>query len=316
MSKRKTERSYKQTNSYKFFQWLQGEHDPYLDRVELHPQIEHKLSPEVMEERMKERKELYDEIYALGRNRELTWITRLYRAVCILVCVVLLFMLTMVASYMPPTGVSSNPNNNEVSNRYVEQSLEETGSVNQVTAMITQYRAFDTFGETHVLFIATICVTMLLFVKEDEKNNKLEPVVQQYDEILKINAYILIPMTFLFGFYIILNGHISPGGGFAGGSIIGAGLILHTCAYGFGRTRKFFDAHMYKVVKITAIIVYTILMSIYFYTGANNIPWDIPLGTPGNILSAGLIVPINILVGIEVACTMYAFYAYFRKGGL
>lgn len=316
MSKKKSDRSYQQTNSYKFFQWLQGEHDPYLDKVELHPQIEHKLSPEVMAERMEERKQLYDDIYALGRAKELKWVTRLYIVTCILVCIILLFVLIMVASHMPPTGVSTNPNNNQVSQRYVEQSLEETGSVNQVTAMITKYRAFDTLGETHVLFIATICVMILLLVKKEDNESVDKTSESEYDRILQINAYILIPMVFMFGIYIILNGHISPGGGFAGGSILGAGLILHTCAYGFQRTRRFFDTHIYKVVKITAVISYTLLMCIYFYTGANNIPWDIPLGTPGSILSAGIIVPVNILVGIEVACTMYAFYAYFRKGGL
>mgnify|MGYP006976618559 CR=1 FL=1 len=41
----------------------------------------------------------------------------------------------------------------------------------------------------------------------------------------------------------------------------------------------------------------------------------IPLGTPGDILSSGLILPLNICVGLVVACTMYAFYAMFRKGG-
>ncbi|MFI3201034.1 MAG: hydrogen gas-evolving membrane-bound hydrogenase subunit E, partial [Eubacteriales bacterium] len=243
MSKRKTDRAYEQTSSYKFFNWLQGEHDPYLDRVELHPQIEHKLSPEVVAEHMEERKKLYEEVYSLTRNKELKWIKILYTITCIIVCITLLFMLIIVASHMPPTGVSTNPNNNEVSKRYIEQSLSETGSVNQVTAMISSYRAFDTFGETHVLFIATICVMILLLIKEEENQDPDEILVQQYDEILQINAYILIPLVFMFGIYIILNGHISPGGGFAGGSILGAGLILHTCAYGFGRTRRFFDTH-------------------------------------------------------------------------
>ena len=41
-----------------------------------------------------------------------------------------------------------------------------------------------------------------------------------------------------------------------------------------------------------------------------------PLGTPGAILSSGLILPLNICVGLVVACTMYAFYTLFRKGGM
>ena len=50
--------------------------------------------------------------------------------------------------------------------------------------------------------------------------------------------------------------------------------------------------------------------------GSHGYDNHIPLGTPSNIISSGLILFINIFVGTEVACTMYAFYALFRKGGL
>ncbi|MCX4316273.1 MAG: hypothetical protein OSJ52_06505, partial [Lachnospiraceae bacterium] len=50
--------------------------------------------------------------------------------------------------------------------------------------------------------------------------------------------------------------------------------------------------------------------------GANHLESFIPKGTPGAILSSGLILPLNICVGMVVACTMYGFYAVFRKGGM
>ena len=56
--------------------------------------------------------------------------------------------------------------------------------------------------------------------------------------------------------------------------------------------------------------------AINFLTGANGLPCLVPLGEPGKILSGGITLPINIFVGSEVACTMYAFYALFRRGGL
>lgn len=49
-------------------------------------------------------------------------------------------------------------------------------------------------------------------------------------------------------------------------------------------------------------------------TGAAHIPTGIPIGTPGNILSGGLILPLNIGVGILVACTVYALYSLFNEG--
>jgi len=55
---------------------------------------------------------------------------------------------------------------------------------------------------------------------------------------------------------------------------------------------------------------------LFFLYGAHHLESGIPKGVPGEILSAGLILPLNICVGIVVACTMYHFYTLFRKGGM
>ena len=60
----------------------------------------------------------------------------------------------------------------------------------------------------------------------------------------------------LFGIYVILNGHISPGGGFSGGAIIGAGLILYTNAYGFEKTERFFTKKTYTGISVSALSFY------------------------------------------------------------
>ena len=67
---------------------------------------------------------------------------------------------------------------------------------------------------------------------------------------------------------------------------------------------------------MTALICYGCIVTYYFLTGANGLESIIPLGKAGKILSGGITLPINIFVGSEVACTMYAFYALFRRGGL
>ena len=46
-------------------------------------------------------------------------------------------------------------------------------------------------------------------------------------------------------------------------------------------------------------------------TGANGMESMIPLGTPGSIFSSGLIFPLNICVGLVVACTIFSFYSLF-----
>ena len=135
------------------------------------------------------------------------------------------------------------------------------------------------------------------------------------DLIIQKVSIILVPMLFVFGIYIILNGHLSPGGGFSGGAVIGSGLILYLNAYGFKKTERFFTAKTFRVISLTALIFYCLAKSYSFFTGANGLHSGIPLGTPGAILSSGLILPLNICVGLVVSCTMYAFYVHFRKGG-
>lgn len=98
--------------------------------------------------------------------------------------------------------------------------------------------------------------------------------------------------------------------------MMGAGMILYVSAFGFKKTQRFFNEEVYKIAKVSALCMYGLVGIYYYVTGANGWNNHIPLGIPGNIISAGIIFPINICVGIEVACTMYAFYALFRRGGL
>ena len=95
-----------------------------------------------------------------------------------------------------------------------------------------------------------------------------------------------------------------------------AGLILFESSFGPQRVRRFINEESYTSIKISALYVYGIIVSYFFLTGANGILSAIPLGTPGAILSSGGILPINIVVGVEVACTMYAFYSMFRRGAI
>ncbi|MCR5421279.1 MAG: hypothetical protein K6E98_09740 [Lachnospiraceae bacterium] len=245
---------------------------------------------------------------------------RLYGIIATLVCATLMVLLLITVSWLPRFGEAANPANNVVTKRYIEKGEEETGAVNIVTGLILNYRGFDTMGETHVLFVAASCVMILLLIAEGEEKKSsyafdryLEP---KNDIIIQKTANFLVPAVFIFGIYVILNGHLSPGGGFSGGSIIGAGLIMYVSAFGFKKTERFFNERIYKIAKVSALCFYICCLSYYFYMGAHGYDNHIPLGTPGNIISSGLILFINIFVGTEVACTMYAFYALFRKGGL
>ncbi len=316
MSKLRSQNEYEKTASFRFWQWLSGEKDPYLDNVEMQVQEEFHELPIAVKKREIDHIKLHDKIYDIDHNKEIKFFQVVYRISAVVLCAVIMIALVICASYLPEAGNPNNPNVNEVAERYVEQGTAETGVINTVTGMILNYRGFDTFGETCVLFIASSCVMILLMVSEEKLKHLPKNLEPKDDKILQYVARIIVPVLMIFGFYVIVNGHLSPGGGFSGGAIIGSGLILYSGAFGAEKIRKFFNEKVYKCIKITALILYGCVMTYYFYTGANGISNVFPLGTPGNIVSAGMIFYINLFVGSEVACTVYSFYALFKRGGL
>lgn len=317
MSRRKD--NYENSRWLKFKRWIDGEVDPLASKgVELvKPEpsapMPGVLTPLAGEEASGGEKELMAK-----RQREEKGIRiyrKVYQVMSVILCLGIIAVLLWTVAYLPIFGNAGNPDNNEVSARYIEQGLKETGAVNIVTGMILDYRAFDTFGESCVLFIASCCVLALLRVdKGSSPDDRIyEP---KEDLILQRCAGILVPVILIFGIYIILNGHLSPGGGFSGGAVIGSGLILYLNAFGFRKTERFFNGKVYRRITVSALMFYCLAKSYSFFTGANHLESGIPLGNPGDIISSGLILPLNICVGMVVACTMYAFYTLFRKGGI
>lgn len=232
---------------------------------------------------------------------------KLYQLFTILTGIFLMAALCAAIVQLPAFGDESAPTNNEVSQRYVEQGMAETGATNTVAGMILDYRAFDTFGESIVLFCATFCVSFLM--RHSRKPDALCDKSQ--DKLLQTTVNILFPFVALYGVYVVLNGHLSPGGGFSGGAILGAGLILLAASYGESSIAKVLSPRVVTYLSVGSLSIYAVLKGFSFYTGANHLNLDISKGTPGTILSAGFILPLNCCVGIIVACTVYSFFSLF-----
>ena len=276
MSKKVPEEKYEKSLSYKLKQWFEGTKDPFLDTVEMKPQKEFSEDKATLRKRAEERKKLKERIYDTRHNSEVLVFTKFYRVASVLFCICLVAMLLAAVSGLPTFGNPDNPVNNEVAARYIENGLQETGAVNIVTGMILDYRAFDTLGESHVLFIATCTVLILLrhdkskkgshgIGYEMEEDRIYEP---KNDVILQTVARILVQPIVIFGIYVILGGHLGPGGGFSGGAVIGAGLILYLNAFGFAKTERFFNERTYKRLSFCALACYALAKSYSFYTGA------------------------------------------------
>lgn len=332
MSKLKSD--YKSTKWYRFEAWIDGIDQDTGDYSRTASTIKRPEESESLKDaddirneyREQEIKRLYAKYEDWPKTKGVRIFNNIYRILSVIMCISIIMVLLLTVSYLPEFGNPDNPVNNEVAARYIEKGIQETGAVNIVTGMILDYRAFDTLGESHVLFIAACSVLILLRLdpgkdgkqtkakkSADENDMKFEP---KSDSILQKIAFFLVPTVIIFGIYVILNGHLSPGGGFSGGAIIGSGLILHLNAFGFKKTGKFFTYRTFSTVSVVALLFYSLSKSYSFYTGANGIESIIPHGIPGNIISSGLILPLNICVGMVVACTMYSFYALFRKGSI
>ena len=284
------------------------------------------MRQEKYEKELLEEREMYVRTHEWMDRKGSKWIDWLYRVMAAVIAVMIIWALIGVTAELPAVGDPNAPVVNEVVERYSEKGLEETGAVNIVAGMILDYRAFDTLGESNVLFIAVCSVLMLLRVKLDESgrlseekkdaeenDRRFEP---HKDTILQRMADVLVPVILLFGIYILFNGHLSPGGGFSGGAIMGAGLILYLNAHGYSGTKgvKLFGYTTFKWVSFSALSFYCLSKCYSFFTGANHLPSIIGPGTPGSIFSAGLILPLNVAVGFVVAFTMFGFYTLFRKG--
>ena len=280
--------------------WVDGDREPKdqtLFVMEQRPHRDFRPSEEEFERREKARLKKF-----------FNW----YPTAAAAICVALVMILLATVMNMPGFGQEDNPINNEVAERYLERSEEETGSENVVTAMIIGYRGFDTLGESCVLFLAVAAVMILLL--RDRKNTSEHEIKQMEREeadaqehadlILKQVSWVLIPFIMVFAIYVLLNGETSPGGGFSGGTILGAGLILFSAAFGTRHMQTLMNQRRYSAVRTFGLLLYGILYGIYIFIGANGLP---------NYLT-GMILLIDIAVGLVVACTMYGFYALFSRG--
>jgi multicomponent Na+:H+ antiporter subunit B len=133
--------------------------------------------------------------------------------------------------------------------------MAETSVPNVVTAVLADYRGYDTMFETIVIFSAAVACLFLLRVFErsqpkarmyrhipsgitlrikkggqlpqsSKEFERIDLMWVPYDLIVKTSSRLIVPFSQLFALYVIAHGHHSPGGGFQGGVILGASIIL------------------------------------------------------------------------------------------
>ena len=137
------------------------------------------------------------------------------------------------------------------------------------------------------------------------------------DSILQIVSVFILPYIQIFGLYLILYGHVSPGGGFAGGAILGVGFLLVGLAFGGVRAAKFLPHRISALLESGGGIWYLLVGFIPLFLGYNYLEnfgsgsiWD-----QTTVACGRMILLLSLGIGLKVASTMFTLFQELAGSG-
>lgn len=131
--------------------------------------------------------------------------------------------------------------------------------------------------------------------------------------IVRTVTRLLFPFTLLLGIYILVHGHLTPGGGFQGGVIIAAAVVMLFLAYGGDTIRSKLNLLHIKLAESFGAILLCILGLMGVLFGLSFLENVLPLGKLGELFSAGNLPLLNLGIGIKVAAGLtIIFYSITR----
>lgn len=133
---------------------------------------------------------------------------------------------------------------------------------------------------------------------------------REASEIVRTGTEILLPLIFTFGAYVIVNGHLSAGGGFQGGAIVASGVMLMLLA----RPGATLNVALLSIIESFAGVFYVGLGILGLVLAGGFLdPRFMPIGTFGAFISAGAIPIISALLGIKVGAELSVIIDRFRS---
>jgi multicomponent Na+:H+ antiporter subunit B len=198
-----------------------------------------------------------------------------------------------------------------VANSYVEKNVDpesdspESGSANVVTSIVVNYRSFDTLGEVTVLFVSALGVALLGGVLKDKVAFAVKP-----GFILKNGMKIISGIILITGIYIFIHGHLSPGGGFPGGAMIGSSFLLMYLSDEEFKTK----ITAFKIMEGTAGSLILIIGLAGLSIGGYFLYNFLPNGNVGDLISAGIVPILYVLVGLKVGSEVSNLLGNFLNG--
>lgn len=184
-----------------------------------------------------------------------------------------------------------------LSEHYISEGVQETGATNLVASVLFDYRAFDTLGEATVILTAAAILAFLVPL------SKATMLGTTFKSIVGQTVKLIIPFLAVLGVYLILFGHLSPGGGFVGGVVLSIIPILLTITYSVEFSEYIFKPSPKKLIEDIGAIGFVLLGLLGVFTGSNFLASgqaNFGTGNAGEVFSAGLIPSLNLMIGLKV----------------
>ena len=125
--------------------------------------------------------------------------------------------------------------------------------------------------------------------------------------IVKTVTRLTVGLILLYGIYIVSHGHVSPGGGFAGGVIIALSFIHLMLAYGKDTALKELPKNVASFFENFGAIFF-LAIALLGFTGGYFFLNFLPKGEPFKLFSAGIIPLANIAISFKVGAGLFAIF--------
>ena len=180
----------------------------------------------------------------------------------------------------------------------------EVGAANIVTAVVLGYRGIDTLGELSILFAAAAAAGLVLGRRRTEA-----PRDPAAGRLLRSAADLLFPLLMVVGLYVILHGHLTPGGGFQGGVILAAAFFLALLA---DPAREMNHAAISLIEGLAGASFIAIGLWGLVGGGAFLQPM-LEKGAIGDLVSAGTLPLLYLAVGLKVGAELSGLLAHIAE---
>jgi len=230
------------------------------------------------------------------------------------------FLLFYASTDFPEWGDPQSPaSSSPVSSHFIAKTGVDTEVPNMVTAVLADYRGFDTMLETVVVFIAGMAVLAILRNFSRKKPVKRGHEVSVEPDLIVTNTVrLVVPVIQIFSFYVLAHGHVSPGGGFQGGVLMGASFILIALSWDLERALTRFSINRCMVVAALGILLYAGIGVLSMALGGEFLDYaelEKVLPVSREMARYHAMLGVEIGVGFTVTAIMFALYANLSSRG-